>query len=175
MASSSLINPAQDPAREERQWLPPARIARYERNKALGALLFMGIFAIWLVVSWSDPTMRFATLLLMAATVWITASSIRDELTRAKGRQVEVDGAMLRLRSPGGAEHQIDLRPLRFAAWVESPDSPDGRLVLADEAGRPLGELGEGVLADEREGRAFVGWLRARAGVDVVMRPVGVP
>jgi hypothetical protein len=150
--------------RESRLWLPPARLRRYMLMKCLAAAGFAAIFLGWMLLQWFNPLLRGIAAALALATVWITVRSSLAERRRAAGRQVELLDAALRITTPG-RETCLPLAELDHGQW-----SDDAGLSLHDRDGRPLGLIDTGCIADESEARAFLHWLRDRAGISLRVR-----
>lgn len=146
------------PQIDERQlWMPPNRLKAYQRNKALGGVLFLAIFAIWLIVQWSNTSMRYITIALMGVTAWVTIVSVIIDQSRARGRQVAVvDGAMS-ISTPDG-ETKVNLNEVSYAEWNEESDEPGLRFF--DNSRKVIAHIDMLTLDDEAEARTFVGWVR---------------
>jgi hypothetical protein len=159
---------------EAHEWLPATRLRRYQWQKGVGALFMAGIFGGWLVIQWSNPVVRLLSVGLIGVTAWVLWRSVVDDLDRARGRQVTVTRATIRVTTPQGAT-QARFRDVAVARWVDVTDVPaDAReragLWLYDRHGQPLVQLDTRILADEPEARAFLGWARRRADLGFEVR-----
>jgi hypothetical protein len=143
---------------------PPQLLAKYERAKLIGGLLFAAIFAGWLWLQWSNPWMRVAAGALLLLTAWITASSIVTDLRRHQGRQIELAGRALLVTTPEGT-CWIQLPDVAVAQWTD-----DAGLRFDRADGQTLGRIDLVTLADEDEARRFLGWLRQHAQVDFAVQ-----
>lgn len=145
-------------------WLAPRRLRRYAIMKALGAAGFAAIFAGWMLIQWSNLAMRLAAAGLLTTTLVVTVRTIAADRRRAHGRQVAVMGdeggpRRLKITTPDAAA-DLPLEALAAGRWRE-----DAGLDLLDAAGRTLATLDRGLVEDEHEARAFLGWLRAHSGL----------
>ncbi len=143
---------------------PPQLLARYERAKVVGGLLFVAIFAGWLWLQWSNPWMRMLTGALLVMTAWFTVASILTDLRRHHGRQIELVGRALLVTSPQGT-CWIELSDVEHAQW-----SDDAGMSFVRRDGLALGRIDLVTIADEDEARRFMGWLRQRANVGFNVR-----
>lgn len=138
-------------------WLPPARMRQYAIARIVGGLLFAAIFAGWMVIQWSNVTMRFASAALIVLTAWVTVSSILSDARRMRGRQVEWDGDAMLVTTPDSFK-RVRLAEITHATWRET--TADYGLTFYDQYNTPLARLDENIIADEAEARTFLRWLR---------------
>lgn len=141
-------------------WLPPRRLVRYQFAKVGGALIAAGIFAGWLVIQWSNWSMRLLAGALLVMTAWITFSSIVGDLVRSRGRQLAVVDAALRITTPSG-ETLVPAARVAWAQWRNDTEATMG-LWLFDAGGAVLAHLDAGFIATDEEARAFLHWVRQR-------------
>ena len=181
---ATTIQPA--PATDERHlWLPPGRLRQYVRARLLGAIGMAAIFTLWLVLQWSNPVMRYASMALIGVTAWITWVSIAGDIRRNRSRQVEV----VHVPAPGGAAtgecaspiepclrvttpavvSQFPIADVKDAQWREDTDAAAG-LWFYDVNGKPLAHLDLNYIGDQDEARSFLRWLRQRAEVRFEVR-----
>ena len=149
-------------------WLPPARLRRYQRNKAIVGLLMAAIFAGWLVVQWANVLLRWVSLGLLLTTLWILIRSLVVDTQRSRNRQVMVDGRHLVVEGPARTQRAL-LAEVSVAHWYNQPPSQAG-LWFYDHRGHVLAHLDSAFLADESEARAFLGWTRQRAKTQFQVR-----
>lgn len=135
---------------------------RYEISKLMGALGFAAIFAGWIVLQWSSVPMRLAAAALMVVTLVVTGRTIIADRRRAAGRQVKVHDGQLTIVTPDQTA-TLALDDLARGRW-----SPRRGLELLDNSARTLVTVDRGLLDDEREARAFLGWLRSQT--DLALR-----
>ncbi len=182
--NTATIQPA--PAADERHlWLPPGRLRQYVRARLLGAVGMAAIFAFWLVLQWSNPTMRYGSMALIGLTAWITWVSIAGDIRRGRRRQVEVvteplQGGVatgecanpvapcLRITTPAGVS-QFRIADVKDAQWREDTDAAAG-LWFYDVNGKPLAHLDLNYIGDQDEARSFLRWLRQRVEVGFEVR-----
>ncbi len=147
-------------------WLPPSRMARYQWNKVIGAAVMMIIFAGWMMIQWSNPVMRAASVGLVVVTGWVLWRSVATDRRRVRGRQLAVSDDALYITAPG-SEARVALADIAAAWWRDPFCEPADRagLWLYDASVRPLAHLDCTFLADQAEARAFLGWARRRADV----------
>ncbi len=155
-------------ASEANLWMPPGRLLRYQIVKLGAAAIALGIFAIWLTLRWHVAPLRWLTLALAAMTVWIVARSIISDITRARGRQLEIVDNVLRGIRPQGA-FQIPLADIAEAHWRDDTTQTLG-LWLLDANGNTIVQLDDGFIADESEARDFLRWARQRGKLDFPVR-----
>lgn len=146
-------------AREDDLWLPPRRLRRYQWNKVVGGCLMSMIFVGWLLLQWSNPTMRLVAGGLICVTGWVLIQSITNDCRRDRGRQVKIADGELMVTAPHGMT-QIRLDQVAQARWDE--DSHPG-LWLYDTNGRTLIHIDAHFLPDQAEARSFLGWARKHA------------
>ena len=152
---------------------------RYQWSKALGGLVFAGIFAGWMVLEWSSPMMRVIAGVLMVVTLWVTTASVLIDAARSRGRQLTLSAGRLDITTPGApatprapgtpaTSESVTLADVAYARWRDGMSDVDGGaagLVFFDHNDRPLARLDNVFLRDEAEARAFVGWLREHAEI----------
>lgn len=158
----AIALPAADPeaaAPQRVAYIPPQLLARYERAKILGGLLFAAIFAGWLWLQWSNPWMRAVALALVALTAWWTITSVLHDARRHTGRLLELAGSSLLITTPEGT-CWVKLDHVDHAVWSE-----DRGLTFMRVDGQALGGIDTHQLATEEEARRFMGWLRRHTAV----------
>lgn len=154
----AAVGAGQPPAGPQRVvYQPPALLARYQRAKLVGGLLFTAIFAGWLWLQWSNPWIRSLAVALVGLTAWITGASVLADRRRHAGRQIELAGDALLVTTPEGTRW-IALGQIDHAVWTD-----DGGMTFHGRDGRALAALDTALLADEEEARRFLGWLRRHA------------
>jgi hypothetical protein len=141
---------------------------RYQLAKLVGGALILIIFAGWLVLQWSNLAMRVFAIVLMLVTLYVMCVSILGDRVRSRGRQIAIEHGTLRVTTPE-ATAAVLLSEIALAEWREEPVEQAG-LHLLDPRGRGLAHIDTALLADEAEARAFLGWLRDRAGVTLKTR-----
>ena len=145
------------PAPHRALWLPPGRMRQYAIARATGGVLFAAIFAGWMVLQWSNITMRIIAASLIALTAWVTVNSIATDARRMRGRQVECLGDALLITTPNG-EVNVRLDAITHATWSEEADGCG--LAFYDRNESQMARIDENIIADEPEARAFLRWLR---------------
>jgi|GEM_PF-3131333 len=160
--NQSATMPTSDAMKQQETdlWLPPRRMRRYQIVKAAGAALFMVIFGGWLILQWSNPTMRWITIGLIVMTGWITFSSVWADLTRSAGRQLVVRDGQIQIITPQETK-RITIAQIAKAVWQEETEDELG-LYLYDDKDTLLAHLDIAFLADQAEARTFLGWARKR-------------
>jgi len=148
-------------ATEQHLWLPPGRLWRYQVVKLGAAGIALAIFGLWLTLRWHEPMMRWGTLALITVTVWVVARSIVTDVTRARGRQLQIRDDTLYGTTPDG-DFTLALRDVAEARWRDDADATLG-LWLLDAHGHTLVHLDGHFLADESEARDFLRWARQRS------------
>jgi hypothetical protein len=146
---------------QERLWMPPHRIRRYQWQKVVAAALVGAIFAGWLVIRWSSVPQRVFCFGLLAVTLWVLLRSVISDGARARTRQLgvcEQGAGVLRITGPTGTLH-IGVQEVSEARWLDEPEDRAG-LWLYDREQRPVAHLDRGYLSDQREACAFLGWAR---------------
>jgi len=153
---------------EEVRWLPPERMARYQAAKIIGSLFFIAIFAGWLYIQWSNPTMRLFAIALLTLTAWLTIKSIIADALRSRGRVITVTRDALRVTQPGN-DVEVRLADVSHGEWREETEDDFG-LALVSPDGRRLARLDHVFLADQAEARMFLNWLRKHSGATFDVR-----
>lgn len=159
--------PAAPVANEGDMWMPPGRMWRYQLAKAVGGLLVAAIFAGWLLIQWSNPVMRILCMVLIAITAWVVYASIRQDIVRGRGRQLQLTADRMTIVGPD-AQQVLRLNDIGYARWREDTQESAG-LWFYDREDRTLAHLNTAYLGDQSEARAFLNWARQRApmGFDV--------
>ncbi len=158
------IGIAPRPDAEANLFLPPGRLRRYQLSKLAGAAVVGGIFIGWLILQWHHLPMRLAAIGLLAVTVYVTVKSMVSDYLRARGRQVALEGGELVITRQGKSS-RVKLQSIAEIHWREA-DSSELGLWLMDAQGQPLEHLEEAFVQDQREARAFLGWLRRVTGMN---------
>ena len=183
--NATTIQPAPTANNERHLWLPPTRLRQYVRARLLGAIGMAAIFTFWLVLQWSNPAMRYASMALIGVTAWITWVSIAGDVRRSRSRQVEVvcdlaacglarddanshETKSLHITSPTG-DARFHIADVKDAQWREDTDAAAG-LWLYDVSGKSLAHLDLNYIGDQDEARLFLRWPRQRADLTFDVR-----
>lgn len=151
-------------------WLPADAMTRYWRAKVVGGLLFATLFAGWLVIQWSNMVMRLLALSLLVGTVWMTWESIASERRRFVGRKVSVSSEDLRIEQPEAVQ-EVKLARIDHMRWIAEGNSERAAgLWWFDSASTALLHMDDQLLANEREARSFIGWLRQQTSLQAPVR-----
>ncbi len=153
------------PARnlERDQWLPPRGMRHYAIARAVGGLIFAVIFVGWIVIQWSNPTMRVVGGVLVVVTAWVTVVSIVRDAHRAKGRQITAKPGVLEIVGPASAI-TVRMAEVGEVKWEEQTSERFG-LWFYDREGGVLAHLDGYYLDGQAEARTFMGWVLARMEV----------
>lgn len=151
------------PATESALWLPPGRMKQYAIARVVGGVLFATIFAGWMVIQWSNVTMRVAAGGLIVLTAWVTASSIMTDAKRMRGRQVAWGDSAIIVSTPAG-ETRVRMSEIARAVWRRNSEAFG--MMFYDHRGAVLVRLDESFLSDESEARVFLRWLRTKTRTD---------
>jgi hypothetical protein len=167
MQAQVTDNPA---APQRTVWLPEDAMARYWRAKTVGGVLFAMIFLGWLVIQWSNPIMRWLAISLVLATAWMTWDSIRAERRRFVGRKISVTADDLRIEQADDTR-EVALSRVDHLQWIDEGDAKRAAgLWCFDAQGNELLHMDQQLVANEREARSFLGWLRRETGLQAPVR-----
>jgi len=148
---------------EQYLWLPPKLLRRYQGYKIVVGLLVIMIFMGWLLIQWSNITMRLVAGSLTLVTLWVVITSIVDDLMRQRGRQLAIEPGVLKVTKPQGTT-RVPLAKIATAQWRHDTQAQAG-LWLLDQHDAVLAHLDTAFLADQDEARTFLSWARGRAAL----------
>lgn len=163
--NSDLSKPGSDalPSAGAGHVWPLRRYSRRDRMvRVIGGSIVGGALLIWLNAYWHSSTMRFVSLGLLAAIVWLIAPVVFDQ-NRSTDRQITIDDYGLRLHTTH-AEVTVAWHDIKHAQWRQ--DRPDKfGLWLFDGDESVLAHLDAKLLADQGEARAFIKWAKQLAEI----------
>ena len=148
---------------EQHLWLPPKLLRRYQGYKVVVGLLVIIIFMGWLLIQWSNITMRLVAGSLTLVTLWVVVTSIVDDLLRQRGRQLAIEPGVLKVTKPQGTT-RVPLAQIATARWRHETQDQAG-LWLLDQHDGVLAHLDTAFLADQDEARTFLSWARGRVAL----------
>jgi hypothetical protein len=161
----SALSPTID---EQNLWLPPKRMARYQLIKLGGGLIMITIFVGWLVLQWSNLSMRWFALTLLTITTWVVVMTCINDRLRSRGRQLSIDSNHMVLTKPN-EQIDITLSDVAYAQWRED-DMQTAGLWLFDRSDQELAHLDLDFLGDQDEARSFLRWARQRTDFSFEVR-----
>ena len=143
---------------ESHVWPPPRYSQRDRWTRLLGGTIFGALLVVWLIVYWPNVTMRFVSLGLLIAIVWMVTPVIFDN-PPSPHRQIVVDADCLRISSNRGDTVVVACRDVASAQWRQDEPEKFG-LWLFDSNGQVLAHLDRTLLPNQVDAKAFVKWAR---------------
>ena len=113
----------------------------------------------WMVVYWPNVTMRFVTLGLLIAIVWMAAPAMFDKPGTPPQGRIAIDEEYLQMESHQGDAIVVAWKNVALAQWRQDQPEKFG-LWLFDADGRVLAHLDTTLLTSQSEAKAFVKWAR---------------
>ena len=112
-----------------------------------------------MVVYWPNLTMRFISLGLLIAIVWMVAPSLFDNDGSSTQRHIVIDDEYLHMESHHGDTIVVAWKDVALAQWRQDQPEKSG-LWLFDGDGSALAHLDTALLPNQGEAKAFVEWAR---------------
>lgn len=158
------------PTGDGRHVWPAARSEQRDRwARLVGGAIGATFLVVWMVVYWPNVTMRFVSLGLLIAIVWMMAPALFDNPDASPQGRIAIDDEYLQMESHQGDAIVVAWKDVASGQWRQDQPEKLG-LWLFDGDGRVLAHLDATLLANQGEARAFVKWAGQLADLPFEIR-----
>jgi len=164
--------PGEPPARPDNGrhvWSAARSEQRDRMARLVGGAIGAAFVVVWMVVYWPNLTMRFVTLGLLIAIVWMVAPALFDNPATPPHGRIVIDDEYLQMESHQGDAIAVAWKDVALAQWRQDQPEKFG-LWLFDADGHALAHLDATLLTNQSEARDFVKWARQLADLSFEIR-----